>query len=94
MKTLSEFPAPQGKPEDAKPDWYVGPFGLTPNSKLPEQDRFFALLDLLDHVDPYGGTWEIVRFSVWGEVEYLDQVFAKPQSKACQILAACYKESQ
>lgn len=82
MYPLSKFPPVDLNDFDVlQKDWISGPCGLTSRSDALTRSNFEALLDRLDGIDPYGDTWEIVRFPHW-DVEWVELAFVKPESAA------------
>jgi hypothetical protein len=81
MATLKDFPGSQFTPDVAQSNWTSGPCGVTRDSEALERANFDSLCELLDGLDPYGTTWEILRFGHWA-VGWIDEVFTAPDSPA------------
>lgn len=82
---LSDYP-PSDELEVAGMDWEAAPCGQTKLSTALTRANFDALCDRLDNADPYGDTWEIVRFPHW-KVGWLEVIFTKPGSVANSVAA-------
>lgn len=84
---LKDFPPVEPDSlECAKPDWISSPCGVSAKSNPLTRANFDAMLDRLDIADPYGQDWEVVRYPHW-EVEWLEIIFVRPDSKCATVCA-------
>lgn len=84
LARLQDFPKSVDAIEVAQPDWVCAPCGVCRDSSPLARSNFDALVDLLDNKDPYGSTWEILRFGHFG-VGWIDEIFVQPDSECAKV---------